>query len=65
MDEISTNLMENESLIDKLTKKNREATQYDFDTMELSKDIENALTTLDPELIEEVSKDEFNITEII
>ena len=61
MEEISTNLIENESLIDKLTKKSREATQYDFDSIELSKDIENALTILDPELIEEVSKEEYNL----
>ncbi len=61
MEEISTNLIENESLIDKLTKKSRETSQYDFDSIELSKDIENALTILDPELIEEVSKEEYNL----
>ncbi len=29
----------------------REATKYDFDVMELSPDIENAETILDPEVI--------------
>ena len=39
------------SIIERLTQQNREATKYDFDTMELSHDTENAETVLDPELI--------------
>ena len=39
------------STIEKLTMQNREATKYDFDAMELSPDIENAETVLDPEVI--------------
>lgn len=39
------------STIEKLTQVNREATKYDFDQMELSRDTENAENSLDPELL--------------
>ena len=62
MDEISTSLNIGNSVLENLTKKNRESTKIDFDSMDLSPDIENALSTLDPELIQEASRDEFDLS---
>lgn len=51
MDESSLSGISDLSIIERLTQQNREATKYDFDTMELSHDTENAETVLDPELV--------------
>ena len=44
------------SIIERLTQQNREATKYDFDTMELSHDTENAETVLEPELVSQAEE---------
>ena len=40
------------SVIEKLTQENREATKHDFELQELSSDTANALSILDPEVVE-------------
>lgn len=51
MDDSSLNGISDISIIERLTQQNREATKYDFDSMELSHDTENAESVLDPELL--------------